>query len=58
MLKLYRQSKWPDCPAGIKDEKYFHDMIVLWTRVEDTNGPEALHHRHSYRNSTQNGRHE
>ena len=40
-VDLYRQGKWPDVPAGIK-EKTFHDKIRLWVRQEDACGPESL----------------
>ena len=40
-VDLYRQGKWADVPAGIK-EKTFHDKIRLWVRQEDTCGPESL----------------
>ena len=56
-VELYRQRRWADCPEGIKKE-HFHDMILRWARIEDANGPEALHHKNSYRNWTPEERYE
>ena len=43
-VDLYRQGKWPETPAGIKD-KTFHDKIRLWVRQENACGPESLQHK-------------
>ena len=33
-------------------------MILRWARIEDANGPEALHHKNSCRNWTPEERYE
>ena len=43
-VDLYRQGKWPDTPAGVK-EKRFRDMVRIWVRQEEANGPDSLQHR-------------
>ena len=43
-VDLYRQGKWPDTPAGIKD-KTFHDKIRIWVRQEEACGTESLRHK-------------
>ena len=43
-VEQYRQGKWPETPAGIKD-KTFHDKIRMWVRQEDACGPESLQPR-------------
>ena len=43
-VELYRQSKWPETPEGIK-EKNFRIMIRRWARIEDSQGPESLQHK-------------
>lgn len=40
-VELYRQGKWPETPAGIKEARNFHAMIRRWGRIEEANGPEA-----------------
>ena len=40
-VDLYRQGKWPDTPAGIK-EKTFHDKIRVWVRQEEACGTDSL----------------
>lgn len=47
-VDLYRQGKWADTPAGVK-EKTFHDMIRIWARQEEACGPEALQHKNQNR---------
>lgn len=44
-VELYRQGKWPETPAGIKEARNFHAMIRRWGRIEEANGPEALQHK-------------
>ena len=43
-VEQYRQGKWPETPAGIKD-KTFHDKIRMWVRQEDARGPDILQHK-------------
>ena len=43
-VDLYRQGKWPDTPAGVK-ETNFRDMVRIWVRQEEANGPDSLQHR-------------
>ena len=43
-VELYRQGKWPDCEHGFKSERWFHDKIREWVKLEDVHGPEALRH--------------
>jgi len=44
-VELYREGKWPETPAGIKDPKNFQVTIRRWVRAEETNGPEILKHQ-------------
>lgn len=44
-VELYRQGKWIDSPEEIQNLKNFHDMIVRWYHLEETNGPEVLKHK-------------
>ena len=44
-IELYREGKWPETPAGIKNVKNFHGMIRRWFCAEEANGPEILKHR-------------
>ena len=41
-VEMYREGRWPETPAGIKDPDNFHDMIRRWVRAEEANGPETL----------------
>ena len=43
-VELYRQGKWPDTPDGVK-EKSFRNAVYQWTKIEDSQGPEALKHK-------------
>ena len=43
-VELYRQGKWPETPAGVK-QKNFHETIRKWARMEEACGPEVLHHK-------------
>ena len=43
-VELYRQGKWPETPAGIKN-KTFHSKIRTWARQEEVHGPESLQHK-------------
>ena len=43
-MELYRQGKWPETPAGVK-QKNFHETIRKWARMEEACGPEVLHHK-------------
>ena len=45
-IDKYRQGLWPDTPDGIK-ERYFHDTIRQWVRIEEAMGVDALKH-HSF----------
>ena len=44
-VEMYREGRWPETPAGIKDPRHFHDMIRKWVREEEANGPEILKHK-------------
>ena len=44
-VEMYREGRWPETPAGIKDPDNFHDMIRRWVRAEEANGPETLKHQ-------------
>ena len=44
-IKEYREGRWPETPASIKDPANFHSMIRKWCRAEETNGPEVLKHQ-------------
>ena len=44
-IEMYRGGRWPETPAGIKEPRYFHNMIRRWVRAEEANGPEILKHR-------------
>ena len=44
-IEMYREGRWPETPAGIKEPRYFHNMIRRWVRAEEANGPEILKHR-------------
>lgn len=50
-VDLYRQGKWADIPAGVKEET-FHDMIRIQARQEETCGPQALQHKNQNRVQT------
>lgn len=43
-VELYRQGKWPETPYGVK-QKTFHNKIILWYRIENACGTEALQHK-------------
>lgn len=43
-MELYRQGKWPDIPAGVK-EKSFHTKVREWYRMEEKLRPEVLKHK-------------
>ena len=43
-VEMYRSGQWSETPEGIKQSN-FRDTIRHWVRLEDTNGPEALHHK-------------
>ena len=43
-IELYRQGKWPETPEGIKEDN-FRIMIRRWARIEEFQGPEALHRK-------------
>ena len=53
----YRQGKWPDTPAGVK-EKTFHDMVRLWSKQEAACGSEGLQHRNQNREWTADEKYE
>ena len=56
-VDLYRQGKWAETPAGIKD-KTFHDMIRIWARREDVCGADDLEHKKQNRNWTADEKYE
>ena len=43
-VELYRQGKWLETPVGEK-QKNFYKTIRKWARMEETCGPEVLHHK-------------
>ncbi len=43
-VDLYRQGKWAETPAGVK-ERRFRDMVRMWVRQEEARGPESLQHK-------------
>ena len=47
----YRQGKWPDTPAGVKD-KTFRDMVRKWAKQEAACGTDGLQHRKQNREWT------
>ena len=44
-IEMYREGRWPETPAGIKEPRHLHNMIRRWVRAEEANGPEILKHR-------------
>jgi len=50
-VDLYRQGKWPETPAGIKDQT-FHGMVRIWVRQEEACGTDSLQHKNQNRNWT------
>ena len=50
-VDLYKQRKWAETPAGIKD-KTFHDMNRIWVRREDACGEDDLQHKKQNRSWT------
>ena len=56
-VDLYRQGKWPDTPAGVK-EKTFHDMVRVWAKQEAASGSEGLKHRNQNREWTADEKYE
>ena len=40
-VELYCQGKWPDTPAGVKEQS-FHAKVREWYRMEEKSGPEVL----------------
>ena len=44
-IEMYREGRWPETPAGIKEARYFHNMILRWFHVVEANGPGILKHR-------------
>ena len=43
-VELYRQGKWIDAPNDIINLKNFHDMIVRWHHLEESNTSDCLKH--------------
>ena len=43
-VTLYRQGSWPLTPKGVQPQ-HFRDMIRLWAKREEAQGPEALRHK-------------
>ena len=41
-IELYKQGLWPEKPEGVTNEKNFHSLIRLWSRLEQSCGPEIL----------------
>ena len=56
-VDMYRQGKWPDTPAGVKEKK-FHDMVRIWTKQEAACGSEGLQHRNQNREWTADEKYE
>ena len=44
-VEMYREGRWPETPAGIKNPKNFRITIRRWVRAEETNGPRILKHQ-------------
>ena len=44
-VEMYREGRWPETPAGIKNPQSFHEMIRRWSHAEEANGPEILKHK-------------
>ena len=44
-VEMYREGRWPETPAGIKNPENFHEMIRRWSHAEEANGPEILKHK-------------
>lgn len=42
-VELYRNGKWPETPEGI-EQKNFRKRIVIWAKVADIHGIDALSH--------------
>ena len=57
-VELYREGKWPETPAGIKDPKSFRVTIRRWFRAEEANGPEVLKHQGTNKEWTPQEKHE
>ena len=57
-VELYREGRWPETPAGIKDPKNFHCMIRRWFHAEEANGPDILKHRGTNKEWTPEERYE
>ena len=51
-IELYRQGKWPETPEGIKDRENFRDMIRIWVKMEEANGPDVHKHKEFNKNWT------
>ena len=45
-VEMYRQGKWIETPEGTREDT-FHKAIAQWSRIEESQGPEALHHKNS-----------
>lgn len=43
-VEMYRNGEWPETPDGIQTRD-FHNKIVIWYRIEEVHGPEALKHK-------------
>ena len=56
-VDMYRQGKWPDTPAGVK-EKTFHDMVRIWAKQEAACGAEGLQHKNQNREWTADEKYE
>ena len=56
-VDMYREGKWPDTPAGVK-EKTFHDMVRVWAKQEAASGSEGLKHRNQNREWTADEKYE
>ena len=48
-VDLYRQGKWAETPAGVK-ERRFRDMVRMWVRREEKCGPDSLQHNRQNKN--------
>ena len=57
-VEMYREGRWPETPAGIKNPQSFHEMIRRWSHAEEANGPEILKHKGTIKEWTPEERYE
>ena len=57
-IEMYREGRWPETPTGIKEARYFHNMILRWFHVVEANGPDILKPRGTNKDWTPEERYE